>query len=104
MAAENPRLSSRRRALGLAAGLLILVFLGIGVAAGWERVTRFDWQLEPAPLLGGFAAMVGMYVMGALGYVLILERLAERRLPRRRFVAGWGGPIPPPPAAGEVVL
>ena len=30
-----------------------------------------------------------MYVISALGYVLILEQLAGRRVPRRRFVAVW---------------
>ena len=34
-----------------------------------------------------------MYLMSALGYVLILEQLAGRRVPRRRFVAVWGRSI-----------
>ena len=82
-------LSARRRALGLAAGLLILVFLGLGVAKGWDRVSRYDWRFEPVTAAGGFAALLGLYAMGALGYVLILERLVGRRVPRRRLAAVW---------------
>jgi hypothetical protein len=83
------RLSGRRRALGFAAGLLILVFLGLGVAKGWDRVSRYDWRFEPGAAAGGFAALLGLYVMSAYGYVLILEQLAAQRVPRRRFVAVW---------------
>jgi hypothetical protein len=86
-------LSGRRRALGLAAGLLILVFLGLGVAKGWDRVSRYDWRFEPVTAAAGFAALLALYVMGALGYVLILEQLAGRRVPRIRFVAVWARSI-----------
>ena len=90
---EVGRLSGRRRALGLAAGLLILVFLGYGVARGWDVVSRYDWRFRPLPAAAGFAALLGMYVMSAYGYVLILEQLAARRLPRTRFVAVWARSI-----------
>ncbi len=96
MAAEperEGRLSGRRRALGLAAGLLILAFLVLAVVKGWDRVTRYDWRFRPAEAGAGFAALVGMYLTSALGYVLILEQLAGRRVPRRRFVAVWARSI-----------
>lgn len=86
-------LSGRRRALGLAAGLLILVFLGLGVAKAWDTVSRYDWRFQPLPAAAGFAALLGMYVMSAYGYVLILEQLAARRVPRTRFVAVWARSI-----------
>jgi hypothetical protein len=91
--AATGRLSTRRRALGLGAGLLILVFLGFGVAKGWDVVSRYDWRFEPIPAATGFAALLGVYVMSAYGYVLILEQLAARRVPRRRFVAVWARSI-----------
>jgi len=83
----------RRRALGLAAGLLILAFLTLGVVMGWDRVTQYDWRWQPAEAGAGFAALVAMYLMSALGYVLILEQLAGRRVPRRLFVAVWARSI-----------
>jgi uncharacterized membrane protein YbhN (UPF0104 family) len=83
-------LSGRRRAAGLGAGLLILVFLALGVAAGWDKITSYDWQVEPAQAVAGFVAVLGMYLMSAVGYVLILERLAHQHVPRARFVAVWG--------------
>jgi hypothetical protein len=87
------RLSGRRRALGLAAGLLILVFLGLGVAKGWDTVSRYDWRFQPLPAAVGFAALLGMYVMSAYGYMLIIEQLAAQQVPRRRFVAVWARSI-----------
>jgi glycosyltransferase 2 family protein len=83
-------LSGRRRAAGLAAGLAILVFLALGVAAGWDKVTSYDWQIDPAQAVAGFVALLAMYLMSALGYVFILERLAHQHVPRTRFVAVWG--------------
>ena len=79
--------SSRRRVAGLLAGVAILVFLGIGVAAGWDRVTAYDWRIRIGPLAGAVAALLLFYALNGLGYVLILERLAGRRVDRRRFVS-----------------
>ena len=89
-AAGSGRLSGRRRAIGLAAGLLILAFLALGVAAGWDRVTSFDWQIEPAKAVAGFVVLLLMYLMSALGYVLILERLAHRARPAHALRGGVG--------------
>ena len=89
-AAGGGRLSGRRRAIGLAAGLLILAFLALGVAGGWDRVDEL--RLADRAGQGGVAASSGcscMYLMSALGYVLILERLAHQHVPRTRFVAVW---------------
>ncbi len=82
-------MSGRRRALGLAAGLLILVFLGLGAASGWDKVADYDWEIEPWAAAAGFAALLVLYLLSALGYVFILEQLAGRRVPRLRFVAIW---------------
>ena len=92
MSAESSpsaRLSGRRRALGLVAGLLILVFLAVGAASGWDKADDYEWQVEPATAVEGFVALVGMYITNALGYVFILEQLAGRRLPRRRCTTVW---------------
>jgi glycosyltransferase 2 family protein len=90
MAAEgSPRLSGRRRAVGLAAGLLILVFLALGAAGGWDKVKDYDWQVEPALAAAGCLALLLLYATSALGYVFLIERLAHRRVPRGRFVAVW---------------
>ena len=88
-AAEPARPGGRRRLLGLIAGALILVVLGLGAAAGWDKVKAYDWQPQPALAVGGFALLVGVYAASALGYVLILERLSGRHVDRPRFVAIW---------------
>ena len=79
--------SRRRRAAGLAAGLAILLFLVLGALSGWERVSAYDWELRPELLAAGLALMVVFNLANGLGYVLIVERLAERRVPRRAFVS-----------------
>jgi uncharacterized membrane protein YbhN (UPF0104 family) len=103
-AAGGGRLSGRRRAIGLAAGLLILAFLALGALAGWDKVHDYDWHVDPAAAAGGFAALLGMYVTSALGYVLILEQLAARRVPRRRFVAVWARSLLGRYVPGNVVM
>jgi len=82
-------MTGRRRALGLAAGLLILVFLGLGAASGWDKVTDYDWEIEPWAAAAGFAALLVLYLLSALGYVFIIEQLAARRVSRLSFVAVW---------------
>jgi glycosyltransferase 2 family protein len=88
-AAGGGGLSRRRRAIGLVAGLLILAFLVLGALSGWDKVNDFQWHVEPAAAAAGFVALLGMYAANAFGYVLILEQLAGRRVPRRRFVSVW---------------
>jgi len=82
-------LSGRRRLAGLLAGLAILVFLVLGAATGWERVRDYDWHVEWGTAAVGIVALIGMYAANAFGYVLILEQLAGRRVPRRRFATVW---------------
>ena len=84
---EVPARSRRRRLAGLVAGLAILVFLIIGALSGWDRVSAYDWRLQPGLLGAGLALLLVFYVANGLGYVLIVERLAQRRVDRRRFVS-----------------
>jgi glycosyltransferase 2 family protein len=87
-AAGAPK-SPRRRAAGYAAGILILAFLVFGVARSWDDVTSYDWQVTPLPLVGGVLLLAAFYVGSGLGYVVILEQLAARRLERRRLLGVW---------------
>jgi glycosyltransferase 2 family protein len=97
-------LSGRRRLAGLLVGLLILVFLGLGAASGWDKVSDYDWHVDPAAAAGGFLALLGTYAVSALGYVLIIERLAGRRVPRRRFAAVWARSLLGRYVPGNVVM
>jgi glycosyltransferase 2 family protein len=83
---------------------LILVFLGLGSANGWDRVTDYDWRFRPAAAGAGFVALTAMYAMSAVGYVLILEQLAGRRVRRRRFVAVWARSILARYVPGNVLM
>ena len=87
---STPARSRRRRIAGLVAGLAIVVFLAIGVVVGWDKVSAYDWELRPGLLAAGLALLVLHYAMSALGYALIVERLADVSVDRVRFMTIWG--------------
>jgi uncharacterized membrane protein YbhN (UPF0104 family) len=66
-----------------------LGFLGAAVVEGWGRVSDFDWQPDPWFLLLAVAGSAVSMACTGMGYVLILERLSNRRLPRGRLLAVW---------------
>lgn len=81
--------SRRRRLAGLAAGLLVAAFLVLGVIDGWSRVSAYSWQFDALALVGAVVLVFAYLLVTGLGYVLILERLAGRRLERRRLFDVW---------------
>src|SRR5687768_8183838 len=76
--------SRARRIGGLVAGLLVIAFLGLAVADGWDSVSSYDWQFDVPFLALAVVGVAASLAITAVGYVLILERLATRRLPRGR--------------------
>jgi uncharacterized membrane protein YbhN (UPF0104 family) len=89
-AATPPGARSRlRRTGGLVAGLLILGFVAFALVDGWRRTSKFDWQFHPWLLVFAAVALTGSLGCNGLGYVLILERLAGRRLPRGQLLSVW---------------
>jgi glycosyltransferase 2 family protein len=85
----GPGRSRKRRIGGLIAGLLVVAFLGLAVIEGWRRVSSYDWALDWWLLAVAAVAVSGSLVCNGMGYILILERLAGRRLARRRQLAIW---------------
>jgi uncharacterized membrane protein YbhN (UPF0104 family) len=71
------------------AGLLVLAALAGAVIGGWENVSSYDWQLDLGFLAVAVLAATASLVATAAGYVLIVEQIAGRRLPRRRLMAVW---------------
>lgn len=67
--------SPLRRWGGLAAGLLVLGFLGWALVDGWSTVSSYDWDLQPGLLALGVLVLLGFYVACALGYGAIVDRL-----------------------------
>lgn len=84
-----PRRSGRRRAIGLAAGALVIGFLGWGVARGWDTVRDFDWDLHPGWIAGGLALLAAFYLASALGYAEIVARLHPGGPPRTLVADIW---------------
>ena len=81
--------SRKRRVGGLVAGLLVVAFLAAAVIRGWDEVAGYDWQFHAGFLALAVAGVAGSLGCTAIGYVLILERTAGRRLPRGRLLSIW---------------
>jgi glycosyltransferase 2 family protein len=78
-----------RRIGGLVAGLLVVGFLGVAVIEGWDRVSRHDWRVDVAMLAVGVAGVTASLASTGIAYVMLLERLAGRPLPRTRLLSVW---------------
>jgi hypothetical protein len=78
-----------RRIGGLVAGLLVAGFLAAALIDGWGRVTGYDWHFDAGFLALAVAGVTAALLVAGLGYVLILENLAARRLPRGRVLSIW---------------
>jgi glycosyltransferase 2 family protein len=63
--------------------------LAAAVIGGWDSVTGYDWQLDLGFLALAVLATTAGMAANAVGYVLILEQIAGRRVPRRRLGAIW---------------
>jgi glycosyltransferase 2 family protein len=64
-----------RRWGGLAAGVLVLAFLGWALVDGWSTVSSYDWELEPGLLILGILVLLVFYLASALAYGAIVDRL-----------------------------
>jgi glycosyltransferase 2 family protein len=82
----------------------VLGFLGAAVINGWSRVTSFDWQFHAGFLALAVLATGAALTGAAVGYAVMLERLAGRRLPRVRLVAIWGRSLLGRYVPGNVVM
>ena len=69
--------------------MLIVAALTAAVIGGWESFSSYDWQFDLGFLTVAVLAATASMATTAAGYVLILEQLARRRLPRRRLVVVW---------------
>lgn len=88
--AAAPRAPGRlRRWGGVAAALLVLGFLGYGLADGWSAVRGYDWEISPGLLVAGVAALGLFYLVGGLGYAGIVERLHPGGPPRPQTLSIW---------------
>lgn len=87
--AAPDRRSHRRRLAGLAAGLAVCAGLGYALAAGWGRVSSYDWSLRPGWLALGLAALAAFYAVSGDSYAAIVERLTPAAPWRRVTVSIW---------------
>lgn len=88
-AQELPARGPWRRWGGLAAGLLILGFLGWALVDGWSAVSSYDWDLEPGLLVLGCLVLLAFYLASALGYGAIIDRLHHPGPPARVTLSIW---------------
>lgn len=88
-AQELPARRPWRRWGGLAAGLLVLGFLGWALVDGWSTVSSYDWDLEPGLLVLGCLVLLVFYLCSALGYGAIIDRLHHPGPPARVTLSIW---------------
>jgi glycosyltransferase 2 family protein len=78
-----------RRWGGLAAGLLILGFLGWALVDGWSAVADYEWDVQPGLLALGCLVLLVFYLASGLGYVGIARRLHHGGPPPVAILAIW---------------
>lgn len=78
-----------RRWGGLAAGLLVVAFLGWALVDGWSTVSAYDWDVQPALLVAGCLVLLVFYLASALGYGAIIGRLHHPGPPARATLSIW---------------
>jgi uncharacterized membrane protein YbhN (UPF0104 family) len=81
--------SKARRTVGLGAGLVILGFLAWALASEWHRVSDYQWELRWGWLVGGALLVLVQYLLFGAAYIVLVERLADRRVDRGRMLAVW---------------
>lgn len=77
------------RALGLMAGLLIIIALAYTVFSAWDVITSFDWQPSIGWLALGVLLVLVSLFLSALAYEGILGGLHHPAPPVRATVAAW---------------
>jgi len=78
-----------RRWGGLAAGLLVLGFLGYALADGWSAFSDYDWDLRPGLVVAGVVVLLAFYLASGLGYGAIVDRLHHPGPPARVTLSIW---------------
>ena len=88
-AVGRPTAGPWRRWGGLAAGVLVLGFLGWALVDGWATVSEYDWEIEPGVLSLGVVVIVLFYLASGVGYGAIVDRLHADGPPARTTLSIW---------------
>jgi hypothetical protein len=88
-AVGRPTAGPLRRWGGLAAGVLVLGFLGWALVDGWATVSEYDWDIEPAVMALGVIVVGLFYLASGVGYGAIVDRLHAGGPPARTTLSIW---------------
>jgi glycosyltransferase 2 family protein len=84
-----PERSRRRRWVGLAASLAVLVALGWALIDGWSKVSDYDWELRPAWLVAGGALLIVALWLTSIAYSHVVARLHRAPVPHAELRRVW---------------
>lgn len=88
-AVGRPQSGPLRRWGGLAAGVLVLGFLGWALVDGWATVSQYDWEIEPAVMALGVIVIGLFYLASGVGYGAIVDRLHADGPPAWTTLSIW---------------
>ena len=87
--ASSQARSRRRRWITTVVVILVVVALGFALARGWDKVSQYDWGLEPGWLVLGAILFIVAYAMNGLAYCIAVEWLSPVHPNRRVALSIW---------------
>ena len=67
-----------RRTVGLIIAAVIFYFIGKMAYREWDKISGYDWSPSPLWFIASIFLLLGVYLMGAYGWTLVLRMMGVR--------------------------
>src|SRR3972149_9900677 len=67
-----------RRTIGLIIAAVIFYFIGRIAYREWDKISGYDWSPSPPWFIGSIFLLLGVYLMGAYGWTMVLRMLGVK--------------------------